>query len=215
MSESGSETTFNAFATPAGPRSTQVTDVAPPALSTADIYRTLRQIAAALAPQEQNLAVQGLNEWQGRANANPSLLMQQFGPQIRQIQEQLQQAFTSISKRLGPSGGKQIDRDQGMALARSGEALSRLFAGGQQQSTAGMLQFLQSLRPTLLTQLPQLTKQEGPSGSLAGLGAALAAGAGLTGTLMTPQAPYVVPQTSWAQPMPIAPTQAGFAQYNM
>mgnify|MGYP001594935358 CR=1 FL=1 len=151
-------------------------------LSTEAIYQLLRQLAERSAPQRQGLAVQGLNEWTARANASPTALLRSLTPQIRQIREQLQQAFTGVSRRLGPAGGAQIRRGEQEALGGAGGALSRLLAGGTQAGTTGLVQFLRALRPALLTQLPQLVSQESP-GDFTSTGHALAAATGLAGKL--------------------------------
>lgn len=151
---------------------------------TEQIYQLLRQLGVASAPQHQAQAIQGLQSWLQRSRGSTAALLPELLPQIRQIRGQMAEAFTQVSKRLGPMGGKQIEREQGKVLASGGQKFSDLLTGAQQKGTSGLMQFLQSMRPALLNQLPQLTSStnEQPL-DLAAIGQALAGGAGMYGKL--------------------------------
>ena len=187
-------------------------------LSTDDIYTLLRTIALASVPQRQGFALEGLNQWMRRAQGSPTALLQQFGPQIRQIREQLQAAFQGVSRRLGPAGGAQIARGESQALGDAGLALSRLFSGGVQEGTGGMLNFLRALRPALLQQLPTLTSVQGPA-DYTSTGRALAGAAGFAGQLFpqqqttTPDNPTVMftPSDVYLGGGQVGPASSGFA----
>lgn len=185
------------FATEDGPGSAMTPE------GTDAIYQLLRQMGLLTAPGHQSMALQGLQSWQQQAQGSPSALAQQMMPQIRQLREQLQTAFQGVSKRLGPMGGKQIDRDQGALLSQGGLQLGKLFTGAQQQGTTGLMKFLQNLRPALLAQLPQLqTQTQEQPFNYGALGQALASGAGVAGQLW--------PQGGGASMAALNPNYGGF-----
>lgn len=133
---------------------------------TEDIYSLLRQLGVLTAPGHQAQAIQGMQQWLQQSRGSSAAILPQLLPQIRQLREQLGSAFTGISQRLGPAGGKQIAREKSAALGATGQQLSKMLTGMQQQGVTGLQGFLQGMRPALLTQLPQLTSatQEGPAG---------------------------------------------------
>jgi hypothetical protein len=150
--------------------------------STDMIYQLLRELGVISAPQHQAQAVAGQQEWQKLAAGSPSALIAQTLPQIRQLREQLQQAFVGISRKLGPMGGKQVEAARGAALQKGGLDLSKLFATTQQKGVSGLSKFLESLRPGLLTQLPQPTTQSQDEPlNYGALGSALAGALGTAG----------------------------------
>jgi hypothetical protein len=150
--------------------------------STDMIYQLLRELGVVTAPQHQAQAVAGQQEWQKLAAGSPSALLAQTLPQVRQLREQLQQAFMGISRRLGPMGGKQIEGARAAALQKGGLDLSKLFADTQAKGVSGLAKFLQNLRPALLTQLPQLTSQsEDQPFNYQALGQALSGALGVAG----------------------------------
>lgn len=126
------------------------------------LYQRLRALAAQSAPQEQALALEGERLLQQRAAGSPAALLRQLSPQVRELRKRLESAYTNVSRRLGSTGGAQIAREQGQAVGQAGEALQKLFAGGQAQGQEGLYRFLRNLRPALLTQLPQLQERTIP-----------------------------------------------------
>jgi hypothetical protein len=138
-------------------------------------------------------------------------MLPQLLPQIRQLREQMAGAFTTLSKRLGPMGGGQLESERAKTVSAGGQELSKMLTGMQQKGVAGLQGFLQNLRPALLQQLPQPTSSttETPFDA-ASLGQLLAGLGGLGGQLFgTSGTPSISSLNPGYVPMP-SPTVSGF-----
>lgn len=179
-------------------------DGALPQDMTEQIYTLLRQMGLITAPQHRAQAVGGMQEWLQQSRGSMANIMPQLLPQIRQLREQMATAFSTVSKRLGPAGGKQIARGQSEAVGASGAELSKMLTGMQQKGVSGLANFMQNLRPAGVTQMPQLTSssEETPF-NMAGLGQLLAQMAGTAGQIWPQsQAPTISSLNPGYQPIP-------------
>ena len=147
------------------------------ALSTETIFQAFAELAGDSVPQRQGLINQALQQNQQLANGSPQAILQSLGPNIQAIQEQLAGVNSSISRRLGPSGGGQIQRDQQQALGAATQGIGRSFAGAQQQGLQGLFSTLSGVNPGFSSSLPQSFTQEN-KGSPIALGASLAGALG-------------------------------------
>lgn len=146
------------------------------------LYQQLRELAARTVQPNQALALSGDALLRQRAAGSPSALTRQILPQIRELRQRLASTFQGLGQRLGPTGGKQVERLQGDSVAQTGAALQKLFANAQGQAVQDRLSFLQNLRPALLTSLPTLTQTTTPF-DFATLGKSLAGGVSLAEAL--------------------------------
>ncbi len=171
---------------------------------TEDLYRRLRELAAQTTQPNQALALSGDAILRQRAAGSQAALLRQIAPQVRQLRQQLENAFTGLSQRFGPSGGAQVDRLKSQTVGQAGQALQQLFANAQGQAVQDRRGFLANLRPALLTQLPQLTETRVPP-NYAEIARKLSGGLTLAENLLNRQpAP--------TQPRGPVPSFAGLAQ---
>ena len=121
------------------------------------LFQQFRDLGLATIPERDALMQEGYIDQTALANGSPMAMLAQVRPQVKAIREKLRQSFDAVSRRLGPSGGGQIERGEKQALQQGGSALQALFAGVPGQGLSGLLGATQGFRPTLLTELPHPT----------------------------------------------------------
>ena len=119
------------------------------------LFERLRQLAAGSIGERLPGILETKRELTERANASPSALLDDLRDQIGTLRGQLQQRFQAAGKSLGPSGGRQSEREQGKLLASAGGQLQKMFSDSIAPAGANLTNFLSSVRPGLMTALPQ------------------------------------------------------------
>jgi hypothetical protein len=132
-----------------------------PDLSTDELYELYSKEAVKSIGQRQSFIDQNLAFNRRLAAGSPQELQRQLGGQLDQIRGTLNNTFSSISRRLGPSGGGQIERENRNAVAGANTQLRQTLAGGQLQGVANLSSLLNNFRPTQATQLPTPIEQHG------------------------------------------------------
>ena len=121
------------------------------------LFQQFRDMGLATIPERQALMGEHLIDQTALANGSPMAMLAQVRPQVKAIRDKLRQSFDSVSRRLGPSGGGQIERGEKQALQQGGSALQALFSGVPGQGLSGLLGATQGFRPTILSELPHPT----------------------------------------------------------
>lgn len=127
------------------------------------LYDQLATLALGSQQPRTDTIIEGYNQATKLANASPQTLISSLRGNINALRGTLQQSFEAASRSLGPGGGRQIEREQGKALATAGGNLQGMFQNAIGGGNTAVLQLLQGLRPGAMTSLPQPVTTTNPA----------------------------------------------------
>ncbi len=118
-------------------------------LATADILKQGGDIAQSTIPFNVAGFLNALNTLRARAQGSTAELMPDIIGQLSDLRGQYAESSRAVSRRLGFSGGGQVERERGRLLGTASRQYANLLAGQQQSALAGQENLLGGFQPLL------------------------------------------------------------------